>query len=153
MTGNSRVWVYQANRPITTQESVQISKILTQFVGKWNAHGQDLDGGFEIRDNHFIILWVNEETHGPSGCSIDSSVQCIRKIEQEFNLNLTDKSMVAFDIDGRIELIHFSKIKEAIEEGKIAKNTPMFDNSVANYQDFNSKWKVAASQSWTKRFF
>lgn len=153
MIDTSKVWVYQSDRELTTDEQNNISQIISQFVADWNAHGKALQGGFEIIENHFIVLWVNEENHAASGCSIDSSVNCIKQIESKFNLNLTDKSIIAFNIAGKIELIHFSKIKEAIKQGKIQEGTIMYDNSVANYNDFTNRWQIEAANSWAKRFF
>ena len=153
MIDTSRIWVYQSDRKLTANEQNSISEILSKFVGQWNAHGKALEGGFNIKDDYFIILWVNEENHAASGCSIDSSVNCIREIESKFQVNLTDKSIIAFQIDGEIELIHFTKIKKAIQQGKIDEGTIMFDNSVANYKDFKDRWEVKAADSWAKRFF
>ncbi len=153
MIDTSRVWVYQSDRELTTAEQNSFSQILSRFVSQWNAHGKALQGGFEVLKNHFIILWVNEENHAASGCSIDSSVKCIKEIESNFKLNLTDKSIIAFKIADKIELIHFNKIKEAIQQGRITEGTIMFDNSVANHKEFTNRWQVKAADSWVKRFF
>ncbi len=70
----SRVWIYQSDRKFTDEELAEIESGLQQFVEQWAAHGTGLQASFTTRYNRFIILAVNQEAQGATGCSIDASV-------------------------------------------------------------------------------
>ena len=53
---NSRIWIYQSNRKLSEEEVAQITLKTTNFLKKWTAHGANLEAGFEIKYNRFIVL-------------------------------------------------------------------------------------------------
>ncbi len=57
---NSRIWIYQANRELTTQEQTLIQQKLDAFVASWQAHGHQLAALAEIRYQRFVILAIDE---------------------------------------------------------------------------------------------
>ena len=96
MPANSRIWIYQSDRKLNDSELDQIKLKLTDFLKNWTAHGGDLKSSFEIKYNRFLIIALNEKSTKASGCSIDSCVHFIQKIEKDYGLNLLDKMNVAF---------------------------------------------------------
>ena len=52
----SRIWVYQSNRPFTEEEIQDIAKDLDAFLTQWTAHGSDLHAGYELPYNRFIVI-------------------------------------------------------------------------------------------------
>ncbi len=93
---NSRVWVYQADRELTDREVQQVQIQLDNFTTGWTAHNNQLLAKAEIRYNRFLILIVDESRAGASGCSIDKSVNFIKQVEKEFNINLLDRFNLAY---------------------------------------------------------
>jgi hypothetical protein len=77
---NSRVWIYQSDRPFNNSETFGIGKALNDFVANWKSHGVPVKGYANIFFDQFIILMADEEATGVSGCSIDSSVHVIQEI-------------------------------------------------------------------------
>jgi hypothetical protein len=69
---SSRVWIYQADRQLSDTETLEIQKSLNNFVNTWTAHNNQLSAAAEVRYNRFLILIVDEEQAGASGCSIDN---------------------------------------------------------------------------------
>jgi len=153
MPDQARLWVYQSSRSFTDQEKDSISTYLESFVKQWAAHGQELSATFSIEYDQFIILAVDEEMAGASGCSIDASVGAIRNIEQQFNVSLLDRTQVAFKQSDVIHTIGFNQVKQAIVAGKIASSTIIFNNSVSSAQEWKSNWEIPAEESWLKRHF
>ena len=84
---SSKVWVYQSTSELTTDQTVTIKELLTDFVTQWNSHGADVTGAFDLLYDRFIIL-AADDRNSVSGCSIDSSVSVIREIETKLNLSL-----------------------------------------------------------------
>ena len=55
---NSRVWIYQSDRPFTTEEEQAITQILQDFTKEWQAHGHALAALAEIFHHQFIVISV-----------------------------------------------------------------------------------------------
>lgn len=149
---NSRVWVYQANREFTTQELEIINNKAKVFIENWTRHGDDLKGSFLVKYNQFIVVAVDESFNNVSGCSIDASVRFIKELEGELKLDLMDKMNVSFKDGNHINIVKLSDFQQYAKAQKITSNTIVFNNMVNTKDDFETKWEVAASDSWHKRF-
>ena len=148
----AKVWIYQASRNITQEESLAITEQLSAFTSSWNSHGASVEGGFEIKHNRFIIL-IASEASGVSGCSIDSSVKVIREIEANFSLGLLDRGVTSYLANEEVKAVPFTAIKKAIETGDIQRDTLIFNNAVSNLAEFESSWLQKAENSWLSRYF
>lgn len=153
LPNSSRVWVYQSDRAFANNELEQISELLKNFINGWNNHGDGLKSSFTIKHNQFIILAIDEDYRDASGCSIDSSVQIIKKIENAFSVNLFDRMKTAFKIDNNINIVSLADFQNFVNEGKINHDTIVFNNMIKTIEDFKSKWEVKAENSWHKRYF
>ncbi|MBC7863944.1 MAG: hypothetical protein IAF38_13290, partial [Bacteroidia bacterium] len=109
---NNRVWIYLSEKEFTDEQIKEISAEGEHFLSGWNAHGQPLSGSMQIYKKHFIIIKADEAQFAASGCSIDKLVQFIKHIEQKFQLSLFNRLLVAVQKDGRIEIMHSSKVPE-----------------------------------------
>src|SRR5450432_954504 len=127
---NSRVWVYQSNRAFTIQEAIEIEELLQNFTKEWKSHGVPVQSYANLFFGQFIILMADETATGVSGCSTDSSVRLIKNIEQDFQVELFDRLMLAFIIQERIQLLPLSKISSYVENNLITKNTLYFNNTI-----------------------
>ncbi|MBL4745131.1 MAG: ABC transporter ATPase [Flavobacteriaceae bacterium] len=150
---DARVWIYQSNRAFTAGEVAQIEEELAVFVAGWTHHGDALNGAFVVKYNQFIILGIDENTTGASGCSIDSSVFFIKQMEKKFNVQLLDRMQTAFRGDNDIEVVSLARFNDLVKDTKITENTTVFNNLVATKGVFDSQWEVAAKMSWHKRYF
>ena len=56
----ARIWVYQSNRPFTEEEIQHIAKDLEAFLTQWTAHGSDLQAGYELPYNRFIVIGLDQ---------------------------------------------------------------------------------------------
>lgn len=150
---SSRVWVYQADRNLSDNECQTIINKVNNFIDQWDTHGTPLVGSCKVFFNRFIVLAVDQEQQAPSGCSIDKSVDVIRILEKELNVNLFGRMEVAF-LDGDIlKTIHTTKIKEAITEGSLISTSEVFDNTVQALGEFKEKWKTEIKNTWLNRYF
>jgi hypothetical protein len=150
---SARVWIYQSGRNLTNSEIESITKELTTFCDAWSAHGAGLNSSFQILYSRFIIIAVDEGYNMATGCSIDSSVNQIKFIENKYGLNFMDRTQVAFLIDNELYIESLSAIKDKVNEGVISADTKTFNNLVATVEDFDTAWMVPASNSWLKRYF
>ena len=113
---DSRLWIYQSNRKLSEEEIGIIEPKIIDFLKQWTAHGKELDAGYEIKYNRFIVLGLNQENASASGCSIDASVNFIQSLEKEFGINLMDKMNVTYyngDFIAHKSLTDFKKMAKA----------------------------------------
>mgnify|MGYP003978351731 FL=1 len=149
---NSRIWIYQSNRKLSDSEILLLEPKILTFLKTWTAHGKDLEAGFEIKYNRFIVFGLNQDNASASGCSIDASVNFIQTIENDLEINLMDKMNVTYyngEFIAHKSLIDFKKMSKA---KSISKNTIVFNNLVNTKIDYLENWEVPAKDSWHARF-
>lgn len=152
LPGDSRIWIYQANRKLREEEVGQIATKTKTFLEQWTAHGSDLEAGFEIRYNRFIVIGLNQENATASGCSIDASVNFIQSLEKEFNVDFLDKMNVTFYSGDYIAHKTLSEFRKMAKARSVSKNTVVFNNLVITKSDYLENWEVPAKDSWHSRF-
>lgn len=145
---NSRVWVYQSNRQFDVKESLKIEDILKNFCKDWNSHGNSVRGYANLFFGHFIIVMADESLTKVGGCSTDSSVRLIKSIEQDFNVQLTDRLLLAFIIQERIQLLSLEEINLSLEDTLITGNTLYFNNTILTKKDLLTNWIIPLKKSW-----
>lgn len=150
---NSRVWIYQSNRLFTDSEVIKLNEILTEFNLSWAAHGKKLNSSFEVVDNLFIILAVDEEGQNATGCSIDSSVSVIKQINELLKVDLLDRLNIAYIENNEVQICKMFDFQEKIKSGIITPNTIVFNNLITNYGEFKKNWKTEAKNSWHSDLF
>ncbi|AXP82335.1 hypothetical protein CJ739_3273 [Mariniflexile rhizosphaerae] len=148
----SRVWIYQANRSFSEQELEEIQAKLNIFIENWTAHGSDLQSGYLIKYNRFIVIGLNQKMNTASGCSIDASVRFIQQLEKEYKVDLMDKMNVSYKQGDFVAYKTLLDFKQMAKDKAISKNTIVFNNLVTNIAEFKENWEVPASESWHSRF-
>lgn len=151
MPPDARVWVYQCNRTLTETEIKTVLARTTVFTDSWTAHKQDLQAGFDIRYNRFLILIIDEKQAMASGCSIDSSVHFIQTLEKELGVSFFDRMLFAYRDGDRVEVLPRAAFESAVRTGKISDDTIVFNNLVQTKRELDSAWEVPMKNSWHKQ--
>jgi hypothetical protein len=150
---NSRVWVYQADRKLTDREVQQIQIQLDNFTTGWTVHNNQLLAKAEIKYDRFLILIVDESQAGASGCSIDKSVNFMKQLEQQFNINLLDRFNLAYREGNEVLSAPRHDFENMLKQGSINTNTIVFNNMVQNLKELQTKWEVPFKDSWHIQLF
>ena len=153
LSENSRIWIYQSNRSLTHQEKESISKLIKDFLNNWKSHGVSLKSGFEIKYNRFIVIAQDQNVQSVSGCSIDSMVNFIQKLEKQYNISLLDKLNVSYKQGDYIAYKSLKDFKKMVKDGAVSKNTIVFNNLVQTKLEYSNCWEVPVFESWHARFF
>lgn len=148
----SRVWIYQANRSFSEDETVAINEKIETFLTNWAAHGTGLQAGYEIRYKRFIILALDQDIQAATGCSIDASVQFIQELEKAYNVDLMDKMNVSYKQGEFVAYKTLTDFRKMAKDKAVSKNTIVFNNLVTNLAELKENWEVPASESWHNRF-
>ena len=140
LSPSSKIWIYKSNRELTSSEQAFIREELNLFIPQWASHGNQLFGGAEILENWFVVLAVDETQSMASGCSIDTSVQFIKALGKELNVDFFDRMHVLIENGNGKEQIHFSDI------GKYP-NSKIYNPLVTNLADFKRSWLIPVKES------
>jgi len=150
---SARIWIYQADRPLTDAEVAAVQPALRHFSDEWTSHGRALQASADILHHQFLVIGLDEAVADASGCSIDSSVRFVRGVEEALGVSLLEKSRLAFLVEGQVELLDRRELKSAVAAGRLRSNTPYFDATVARKDALQNSFPTAASQTWLARYF
>jgi hypothetical protein len=145
---DSRVWVYQSSRIFSISEALEIEKKLEDFAQNWKSHQIPVKGFGTMFFGQFIILMADETATGVSGCSTDSSVRLVKEIENTYQVNMFNRTSLAFVIKEKIQLLPLSQVNYAIENGFIVADTLFIDNNVLDKISLMTRWIIPVKDSW-----
>lgn len=147
-SNDSRVWVYQSSRIFSISEALEIEKKMEDFAQNWKSHQIPVKGFGTMFFGQFIILMADETATGVSGCSTDSSVRLIKEIENTYQVNMFNRTSLAFVIKEKIQLLPLSQVNYAIENGFIDAETLFIDNNVPDKISLLTRWIIPVKDSW-----
>ena len=103
---DSRVWLYNASRPISPTEAAFVQENLEHFASHWKAHSTML--------NEFTIAFVVDQSEASaSGCSVDSSVRFVKELGKELEVDFFNRMQVVVENQAGQRTLHpYRKIAE-----------------------------------------
>lgn len=152
LPNESRIWIYQSNRPFTQEEVMQLNEEVAQFLKQWTAHGANLNAGFEIKYKRFIIIGLDQSQQGATGCSIDASVHFIQELEKKYEVDLLDKMNVSFKQGEFIAYKPLIDFKKIVKNRSVSPKTIVFNNLVNTKEEYLHEWEIPLEESWHNRF-
>ncbi|MGI4741839.1 MAG: hypothetical protein ACRYG7_42285 [Janthinobacterium lividum] len=153
LPARARVWIYQASRPLAEAELMALLPRLAAFAEEWTSHGQQLAASAQFLHRQFLIIGLDEEVAGASGCSIDASVRFVQELEQRLGITLLEKSRMAFLAEGQLQLLNRRELREAVATGQITADTPYFNNTLSTKGELTDRWPAPAGQTWLSAYF
>ena len=151
LTGSSRIWIYQADRILSDQESSWATVQIQAFASRWASHNVDLQSRGGLLFNTFLILAVDQSHQGASGCSIDSSVHFVQELGQHLNVDFMNRMVFAAWQSDQVKLYTRDEFKQAFDAGDIHEDTAVFDNLVNTKAALQNEWIKPLKDSWHKR--
>ena len=150
----ARIWIYQANRFLSNDEGLSIKVDLDNFVANWTAHGSQLAGKAEIVNNLFLVLEVDEEVAGVTGCSIDKSVHFIKSLGDKYTIDFFDRMRVAYiDDKGTLQIASRDQFSALVKDNVVNLSTIVFNNLIQTSEEFEKNWKIPFAESWHSKIF
>jgi hypothetical protein len=148
---HSKIWIYFSSAPITGDKKDFISSKLEHFCQEWTAHNKQLKSSFDIVDEHFIVLCVDESQNTATGCSIDKSVHVLKEISSFLDVNLFDRMLLPFHNGNGVEYCHFQDISELYKNKSINDETVFYDLSINFLSDLQTDFKLPLKQHWLSK--
>jgi len=153
MPGRSRLWVFAAERELAPAERDRLIQTVDTFLDGWAAHGHPLTNARDWRHGRFLLVAADEEAAGVSGCSIDALVREIRELETRLGLRLVDHGPVLFREGSEIRRVSRDEFADLAREGRVTRDTPVFDNTIGRVDALARQWEVPAGDAWHGRAF
>jgi hypothetical protein len=145
---NAKTWIYQSSRVLDADEINYIKVVLDEFISNWESHGSMLTAAYEVFDNLFVVLFVDEQGDTMCGRAQDASVKVMKELEGQLETSLLDRMVQAYKKDGKVHVATMAEFSKLIEDKEIDENTIVFNHTVTNKKDFDSKWEVPLKESW-----
>ena len=144
---DARVWVYQTDRALSSDEASKLNAVMIDFVSQWQAHGTDLAAGFELRDERWLILAVDEKDQNASGCSIDASVKVIKALGEALGVDFFNRQLIIWkDGDALVtDRMHdfWAKRKAHI----VSDDTVVFNTLAKDVGELRRSWQQRFAES------
>lgn len=151
LASHSRVWVFQADRFLTDDETEIVRRTMIEFIPTWASHGNELYGDFFIADNLFLIVGVDELKSPTSGCSIDALNRVVRKIGNELAVDFFDRLRVVYlDNQQTIQIVPLNEFTALMKRDEVRQSTIVFNNLIETKSELETKWKSPVKNSWHK---
>jgi hypothetical protein len=147
-TPESRVWIFQSNRPFREQEILEIDEQLLNFYLQWTSHGAEVKGWAKSVFGHFIVVLADESASGVSGCSTDGMVRLMKSFERQYSITLFDRLQLTFLVKEKVQPLPMGQVVYALQNGYISTDTLLFNNTVLSKAELEEKWMVPLNESW-----
>lgn len=144
----SRVWIYQSSRLFSLGEALEIEESLQAYTQSWKSHGAAVKAAGYLFFGQFIILMADESAVSVGGCSTDDSVRFIKQLEQRYQVQLFDRTTLAFVVNEKIQLLPLGQFPYAVTNGFITPDTLYFNNTVLTKAELESNWIIPVRASW-----
>lgn len=153
MPDYARVWVYQADHKLSSDDEQLVRDRMKSFCEGWNTHGNMMPTSFELLESQILILAVDESKLGASGCSIDSSVRMLRELESVLTINLTDQGKISLrKPSGEMKVISGLGVKSKVTSGEIDLESEVINPVIRIKSDLQNLWQPVRN-SWLSKYF
>ena len=153
LPASARLWIFAAERPLSSAEKSRLLEQVDGFLSGWQAHGMPLTSARDLKYDQFLFVAVDQTTAGASGCSIDAMVRGLKALEREIGIALIDSPPIWYRQNGGIRGASREDFAGLVSAGAVTLETPVFDNTLEALGDVQGHWEVPAGQSWHRRAF
>ena len=103
LPGRARLWVHVADRELTAAEQGALVRQLNDFLVGWSAHGAPLVAAGTVLYDRVLVVGLDEERAGATGCSIDKLVGWVRAHGEAAQVDWFDRHQVLWRQPGETE--------------------------------------------------
>lgn len=149
---NAKVWVYQAERPLTEEEQEMAQTAINSFLETWTSHNHQLLAYGEITYHRFVLLFVDETMTTASGCSIDKSVHFIETLGKLLQVDFFDRNTFTYLKADCVKEVNSYDLHDHYYRGVIDDESMFFNTLIKTKEDYLEKWLLPLKSSWHHKF-
>lgn len=152
LSPNARAWVFGASVALSESNRQQLLSAVDEHLSQWRAHGVPLVCSRDFRDDRFLVVAVDESATGASGCSIDGLFRTLQLLQSALGTTLVGGGPLFYrDAAGKVVCVDRAGFSDAVATGAISAETSVFDLTVANVEDWVTRFEKPARESWHAR--
>jgi hypothetical protein len=150
---DARLWVFAASDAVIGERSQTLLSAVDEWLAEWKAHGEPLSCGREWRDDHFLVIGVDQSTAGASGCSIDALFRVLQQLQGSLGTSLVGGGRVFYrGADGRITAVSRGEFALRAAAGGIDATTEVFDITTTTAAAYRRGFSARAGETWHREF-
>ncbi|MCL4810889.1 MAG: hypothetical protein KJ061_00315 [Vicinamibacteraceae bacterium] len=152
---SARLWIFGAGSPVTGDTERRLLETVDAFLETWTAHRRALSAARDWRDQRFLLVGVDEQAAGVSGCSVDALVRGVRELEAASGVSLLDSFLVFYrGADAAVASVTRDEFRRLARAGVVSPETRVFDTTVERVGDVRAgRFEAPASATWHARAF
>ena len=152
IASESRIWIYSAERALTNEEANVVRNEIQTFVKEWVSHRQELKAAADVLHNRFLVIAVDESQAEASGCSIDGSVNKIKEIGAQIEVDFFNRMRFSYrDEQGNIQTVSKEEFKDLYHRDKIGNDAIVFDTLIKEVGELRQIFERPLEDSWHSR--
>ena len=119
----AKIWLYLS--PIKIDNDIQnnISSLFKDFVDNWKSHGLFVNGQLSFIKDNLLIVGADYFPNGMCGRAVDAQVRFVNNINEQFNLDLLNRTNIAFLKEDSITVHNYSNLDALVMNGSVNENT------------------------------
>ena len=145
---DSRLWIYQSNRELTSSDEAQVEIALRQFVSEWFSHGMAMKADFVILHHRVIVIALDQTAAAASGCGIDKSVRMMDQLGQQMGVNFLQRNLVVFEQDGVIQQTELNQFWALRKAKRVDDETLLIDTTIQKLEAWPNDGWTLFKNSW-----
>lgn len=146
---DARLWVFGARAPLDDVDSTRLLGAVDLFLKSWTAHGTPLTSARDFREEHFLLVAVDERASDASGCSIDGLFRLLKEAEGGVGTTLVGGGLVYFrGVAGLVLSCTRREFEHMSAMGEVSGDTIVFDTTVTSMADLRARFERPARESW-----
>ncbi len=132
---DARVWIFVANRSLTSEEEKNVLHTLRRFLSSWQTHGHPVTAEADIRDKRFLIVAGYIPGEQISGCGIDTMTGVVEMLGAEMGITWLPGLMIHYrDHEGHVQSVTRGDFRRLLQEGKVGPSTPVFNPALTRLE-------------------
>lgn len=148
----ARLWVYPSSRKFYVDEVPEIEDKIQKFLKTWKEASPSFKVSYQMQYNRFIVLAVEDVESEITTQDIDTSVQFILQLQEDYKVTLLDKMNVCFKQGEYVQYKELKDFKKLLKNKALTGKSIVFDNLVQNKEEYENYWEVPIEESWYNRF-
>lgn len=139
----SKIWIYINSKVFDNKTKKKINLSFLNFQEDWKSHGLNINGKIKFLNDHLMVIGAQYLPEPMCGRAVDAQVRFITKINTEFNLDLLNRTNIAFLESDSIKVYNYNHLQSLIKENLINKDSLLVNtfseiNSDETYIPFGS---------------
>lgn len=119
----AKIWLYLSPTKIDNDIQNNISSLFKDFVDNWKSHGLSVNGQLSFIKDNLLIVGADYFPNGMCGRAVDAQVRFVNNINEQFNLDLLNRTNIAFLKEDSIMVYNYSNLDALVMNGSVNENT------------------------------